>query len=61
MSELPKKIKGDVGHAVARAVLQSVPVAGGAISVLFEEVFSLHLLRKEERNGSKCLRKLLKN
>jgi hypothetical protein len=42
----PQRSKGDIAHAIARGALSSVPIAGGAISVLFEEVFQRPLEKR---------------
>lgn len=51
MSEKPptKRSKGDIAHAIVKAAASSIPVAGGAVSVLFEEIFQRPLEKRREK------------
>lgn len=49
MEKPPKKTKGDVGHAVVKAIAAAVPTAGGPAAVLLETVFAPPLERRREK------------
>lgn len=49
MDRLPtEKTAGDIGREVARAIVSAIPVAGGPIQVLFENIFSAPLDNRKQ-------------
>lgn len=49
MNEFPKdKSPGDYGHDAIKAGLNAIPLAGGALAVVFETVFSSPIERRKE-------------
>jgi hypothetical protein len=48
MDKPPKsKSAGDIAHEVAKAVVSSIPVAGGPLQILFENVFSAPIEKRK--------------